>query len=195
MNNNIKRGGWLAVVLLGCFVLAVSALGGCSNSGSWQEEVKLTDGRVITVTQKRRYEGVYTGQNFGDLPREFWLTFKLPEFGDQEITWHENLQPHVLNIYQGKIYIVGVPCTEREFRQYGSPRPSYLGYRYEAGRWQLIPFNEIPEAIYDTNMIIANGPPRGAKFVSFAMKAEEMKDDTLSAEAKRIDPRYSALNY
>lgn len=171
-------------------------LGGCGgNVGSWQEEVKLSDGRVITVTQKRRYEGVYTGQNFGDLPREFWLTFKLPEFGDQEITWHENLDPHVLNVYRGKLYLVGIPFTEREFRQYGSPRPSYLGYRYEAGQWQRIPFNEIPVAIYDTNLLINNGPPNGAKFVTFTMKAEELKDETIPSYIKIIDPQHSSLNY
>lgn len=182
-------------IVLGLTLASVPMLGGCSNSGSWQEEVKLTDGRVITVTQKRRYEGVYTGQNFGDLPREFWLSFKLPEFGDQEITWHENLAPRVINVYQGKLYVVGIPFTEREFRQYGSPRPSYLGYRYEAGHWKLISFNEIPAAIYDTNLLIANGPPGGAKFVTFTMKAVEMEDDTLMGPTKRIDPKHSTLNY
>lgn len=183
-------------VLLAWVLAAVPMMGGCSlNTTSWTEEVKLLDGRGITITQTRRYENVYTGQNNGTLPREFWVTFKLSEFGDQEMTWHENLEPRVLNVYQGNIYLVGIPFTEREFRQYGSPRPSYLGYRYEAGRWQRITFNEIPEAIYDTNLLIANGPPNGAKFVSFAMKAEEMKDDTLAQYDKRIDPKHASLNY
>ena len=172
----------------GIVLACVPTLGGCSNTGSWQEEVKLSDGRVIIVTQKRRYEGVYTGHNFGDLPREFWLTFKLPEFGDKEIVWHENLGPQVLNMYQGKLYVIGIPFTEREFRQYGKPMPSYIGYRYDAGKWQRIAFSEIPEAIYDTNLLIANGSPGGAKLVTFAMKAEELKDETIGQVSKRIDP-------
>src|ERR1039457_4229705 len=114
----------------------------CSNNLTWQEEVKLLDGRVIQVTQKRRYEGAYNGQNVGNIPRESWVTRKLPEFGDQEIVWHENLDTQVLNIYEGKLYIVGFPHTEREFRQYGSPTPSYVGHRYDNGRWVRIPFNE-----------------------------------------------------
>lgn len=175
---------------LGWMLAAMPMLGGCSNTASWEEEVKLSDGRVITVTQKRRYEAVYTGQNFGDLPREFWLTFKLSEFGDQEITWHENLTPQVLNVQQGKLYIVGIPDTEREYRQYGSPFPEYVPYRYEAGQWQRIPFAEIPVAIYDTNLLIANGPPSGAKFVTFATKAEEMKDETLGEHYKKIAANY-----
>lgn len=171
------------------FVLAtVPMLGGCSdNTITWQEEVKLLDGRVITVTQKRRYDA--------NLPREFWLTFKLPEFGNQEIVWHENLLAQVLNVYQGKLYVVGNADTEQSFRQYGNPNPSYLGYRYEAGQWQRIPFNEIPVAIYDTNLLIANQPSKGAKFVSFAMKAEEMKDETIDGYYKKLNPKYLSLNY
>lgn len=169
-------------LMLGVVLASVPLVGGCGdNTLTWQEEVKLLDGRVITVTQKRRIDA-------NQIPREFWLTFKLPEFGDKEITWHENLEAHVLNVYQGKLYVVGIPFTEREFRQYGKPMPFYIGYRYEAGQWQRIPFNVIPEAIYDTNLLIANAPPDGAKLVSFAMKAEEMKDETIGQVSKRIDP-------
>jgi hypothetical protein len=101
------------------------------NIKTWQEEVQLLDGRVITVTQKRRLEGVYTGQEFGSIPREAWLTFNLPEFIPQQIVWHENLIPMVLNINNGKLFIVATPWTERELRQYGNPNPDYVGYRFE----------------------------------------------------------------
>lgn len=179
----------VATLIVGISMDAFGFLG-FGNTLTWQEEVKLLDGRVITVTQKRRYEG--------KVPRESWLTFKLPEFGNQKITWHENLSPHVFNVCQGKLYVVGIPFTEQEFRQYGRPKPSYLGYRYEAGKWQLIPFKEIPEAIYDTNLLIANGPPNGVKVVSFAIKAEELKDDSLGGlggPLKRIDQKWNLLNY
>ncbi len=168
---------------LGLVLAVVPLAGGCSGDEiiSWAEEVKLLDGRVITVTQKRRID-------MNQIPREFWLTFKLPEFGNKEITWHENLGAHVLNVYQGKLYVVGIPFTEREFRQYGKPMPFYIGYRYEVDQWQRIPFNEIPEEIYDTNLLIANAPPDGAKYVTSAMKMEEMKDETIGQVSKRIDP-------
>lgn len=172
---------------LGVVLASVPLVGGCGdNKLTWQEEVKLLDGRVITITQKRRYENVYDGQSSGNLPREFWLIFKLQEFGDKEITWHENLFPRVLNVYQGKLYVVGTPWTELEYRQYGKPYPEYVPYRYEAGQWQRISFNEIPEAIYDTNLLIAAELPSDVKFVSFAMKAEEIKNDRLRDSAKKI---------
>lgn len=98
--------GLLRQITLG-FVLAVAALvGGCGdNTITWTEEVKLLDGRVITVMQKRRIEG--------NIEREAWLTIKLPEFGDKEIVWHENLDTMVLNVYQNKLYVVGRFPTER----------------------------------------------------------------------------------
>jgi len=172
------------------FVLAgVPLVGGCgSNTNSWQEEVKLLDGRVITITQKRRYENVYDGQSSGNLPREFWVTFKLPEFGEQEIVWHENLLPMILNVYQGKLYVIGVPWTELEFRQYGKPKPFYIGYRYESAQFVRIPFQEIPEPIYDTNLWIGIESPNGAKYISSALKKIKFDDERIVHELKRVDP-------
>jgi hypothetical protein len=182
---------WLKrITQFGMILMMGVSMNGCSGTMSWKEEVQLLDGRVINITQKRRYDNVYTGSNSGTLPREYWLMFKLPEFGEQEITWHENLLAQVLNVYQGKLYVVGIPFTEREFRQYGKPFPEYVPYRYEAGQWQRIPFSEIPVEIYDTNLLINNEPPNGAKFVTFAMKAEEMRDDSLVAYHKRITPSF-----
>lgn len=173
---------------LGIVLANVPMLGGCSNTGSWQEEVKLSDGRVITVTQKRRYEGVYTGQDAGNIERESWLTFKLPEFGDRVIAWHENLYPIVLNLHNGKLYIVSLPPSGREYRQYGKPIPPYMAYRYQADQWQRIPITEIPEAIYNTNMWLDSKPPNKAGYVSLKDKEEEMKLEGLSGLMRRVNP-------
>lgn len=178
---------------LGVVLASVLMLGGCSNSTlTWQEEVKLLDGRVITVTQKRRYESVYTGSNSGNLPREYWLIFKLPELSDKEITWHENLLPQVLNVYQGKLYVVGTPFTEVEFRQYGRPYPEYVPYRYEAGQWQRIPFNELPEMIYNTNLWIDTEPEKKSKYIALTDKVIEMNDDRLRDHTKKISANYKS---
>ena len=173
---------------------AMLLLNACSNTGSWQEEVKLSDGRTIVVTQKRRYEVVYDGSGSGNLPREFWLLFKLPEIGDQEIVWHENLKPQVLNLYQGKLYVVGTPWTQLEYRQYGRPFPEYIPYRYEAGQWRRIPFGELPEAIYDTNLAIAVELPRGVNFVSLGMKMEELGNERIADRNKRISATAKSFN-
>lgn len=177
---------------LGLMMVVMPLVGGCGDNNmlTWTEDVKLLDGRVITVTQKRQYESVYTGSNHGTLPREFWLTFKLPEFGGEEITWHENLLPQVLNVYQGKLYVVGAVDTQVAFIRYGKPFPEYVAYRYEAGQWKRIPFNEIPVAIYDTNMWIDNEPENSARHVSLSDKLTEMKDDSIRDHYKKLSATY-----
>lgn len=168
---------------LGMVLASMPLVGGCGdNTLTWQEEVKLLDGRVITVMQKRRIEE--------RIEREAWLTFKLPEFSDKEIVWHENLRPIVLNIYQKKLYVVGIPGTIIEYNQYGRLEPMYIGYRYDNGQWIRIPFSEIPIEIYDINMYPENMALHRLKHVSIADKVEIFKDDRWMPSQRRIDPNY-----
>lgn len=170
---------------LGFVLASVPLVGGCGdNTLTWQEEVKLLDGRVITVTQRRRID-------VDNMPREAWLIFKLTEFGDKEIMWHENLGTLVLNVHQGKLYIVGRITSTLEFQQYGKPMPSYIGFRYDNWQWTRLPFNEIPEAIYDTNMFFDNMALYRLKRVSLIDKAKMINEDTYMAHDKRIDPKFS----
>jgi hypothetical protein len=138
---------------------------------------------VISVVQKRRIEQ-------GKMPREAWLTFKLPEFSNQEIEWHENLETQVLNVYRGKLYVVGVPATEDSFRQYGKPYPEYVPFRYEAGKWLRIGFGEVPEEIYDANMFCENMTLYRLDHVSLAHKDNMLKDDRYVPGLKRMTPTF-----
>lgn len=172
-------------IALGFVLASVPMLGGCGdNTITWQEEVKLLDGRVISVTQKRRIEG--------NIEREAWLTFRLPEFGDKEIVWHENLDMMVLNVYQNKLYVVGTPGTIIEYKQYGRPEPKYIGYRFDNAQWVRIPFSEIPVAIYDANMYPENMALARLKKVSISDKDEIFKDDRWQAHQRKIDPNYKS---
>ena len=168
-------------LIANAFLLCVIAVvGGCGDSViSWREEVRLLDGRVITVVQKRRIEE-------GKMPREAWLSFKLPDISDQEIVWHENLETQVLNVSRGKLYLVGVPFTEEAFRQYGRPYPEYVSFRYERGIWVRVAFSEIPEEIYDTNMYFENMALHRLDFVSLEDKNKMLKNDGYLAGQKRL---------
>jgi hypothetical protein len=160
-------------------------LGSCGNDIiSWQEEVKLLDGRVITVTQKRRVEQ--------GVEREAWLTIGLPEFSDKEFVWHEKLDVMVLNVYQGKLYVVAIPGTIVEYREYGRPEPTYIGYRFDNAHWVRIPFGDIPVAIYDANMYPQNMALARLKNVSISDKVEIFKDDRWRAHQRRMDPNYKS---
>jgi hypothetical protein len=165
-------------IVLGVFM----SLTACSNTFSWDEEVKLLDGRVITVQQKRRFDD-------SRMPREAWLSFRLPEFGDKEILWHEGLATMVLNVYKQKLYVVGFTTTVVEFRLYGQPQPPYIGFRYDNDKWVRIPFNEIPEAIYNANMWSENMSLYKLKFVSIEDKnSKVLEADGYPKELVRIDP-------
>lgn len=168
----------------------LTVLTSCADTITWQEEVKLNDGRVIVVTQKRRCESAYTGQNFAKcISREAWLTIKLPEFGDKDIVWNEKLKPMTLNLHAGKLYVIGRFPTGREFYLYNKPQPPYIGFRWDGFAWQRIAFVEIPEAIYDGNMVI-DLPPEGTSLLTIEKKnSRELNGDLgYPKYVKRIDP-------
>ena len=163
----------------------LTVLPACSNNEvTWQEEVKLNDGRMIVVTQKKFMDR--------GIDRDAWLTFSLPEFSKTEILWHESQQPIVLNVHAGKLYVVGLPPTQREFYKYGKPRPPYVPYRWENGAWERIPFAEVPEAIYDVNMLIEGIPPKGTKLLTWITKMGPNLNGkgTYDEDQKRLDPQY-----
>lgn len=168
-------------------LLSLSACGG-NDTISWQEEVKLLDGRMIIVHQQRRFEGAYNGSNYGGIPRESWLTLKLSETANLETTWHEKLEPSHLNVVNGKLYIVAQPPTTREYYLYDQPRPPYIGYVFENKAWRRIPFSEIPLAIYDTNLSLDSENYIHAGQVTLADKQKMLDAPTLPKYLKRIDP-------
>lgn len=177
--------------------IAVSVvLGGlsaaCSDTVEWREEVRLMDGRVVEVHQKKRCDpvGETTDSRMSCVVREAWMTMHLPEISDAPIEWHENLNPLVVNVYDGKLYVIGFPPTAREFRAYGAKNPPYIGYLWQGGRWQSIEFTEIPKALYRTNMLIEGVPGKKVSLLSLAQKEgpEENGAMTKPAYFRQIDP-------
>ena len=149
---------------------------------TWREEVKLNDGRVIVVEQKKLTKD--------EMAREAWLTINLPEFSAESIVWHEHLSPMVLNIEGGILYVVGRPPTSREERQYGCPAPPYVGFAWDGHKWNQIPFAKIPEKIYSANMLIDHLPPSGTRFLKLGTKNGDDLNGrgTLPPSYKRVDP-------
>ena len=86
--------------------------------------------------------------------------------------------------------MVGYPYTAIEFHKYGDPKPSYVGFRYDNGRWVRISFSEIPEAIYDTNMYFDNMASYRLSRVSLVDKQVMLKDETYMSHFKKVDPRW-----
>ena len=183
---------WFIRILKLLTILQLSvSLTSCANKLSWQEEVKLLDGRVISVHQEYQFEGKsYNGSTFGSAPREFRITINLPEISKQEITWREKLRPTNLNIFKGGLYIVAMPLTDREFYLFNKPRPPYVGYLFENGQWQRIPFDKIPSAIYDMNLAFSNEVDQVKKEL-ITLKDKEREDKRGVPEYLiKIDPAH-----
>lgn len=155
----------------------------------WKEEVKLNDGRIIVVEQKKRCEGASTGGGYAScIAREAWLTIDLPEFSPQPIVWHQNLLPMILNIHNGRLYVIGSPPGSHEFNKYGGrvEHHPYFGFVWNGNQWMQIPFNEIPEVIYDANLILDH-IPRSKK--SYLTLSEKLSGEMYGGNsARRIDP-------
>lgn len=174
----------LKKIILFAATLCLINLAACSPYTTWDEEVKLNDGRVIVVEQKRRMEGIFV--------RETILRIKLPEFSAPPIVWDEMLFPLILNVDGGKLYIVGQPPTGRETDFYNCPEHGYVGFIWDTdnAKWKRIPFNQIPERIYDSNLLFEKSvPPDGITFLSLARKnASDLNGYTGPVLIRRLDP-------
>ena len=103
---------------------------------SWREEVSLSDGRSITVGQRRDFvEGYGT--------RRSWLTFSLPEMNGEQ-TWSEWLYPTMIGVQSGKVYVVGRPRADKQFSMYSYPRYTYVAFEWRDGKFERIPFLSVP---------------------------------------------------
>jgi hypothetical protein len=153
-----------------------------SDFHTWKEEVKLGDGRVIVAQQKRRLDG--------RVAREAWVDFTIAGISDKPISWHESLLPLVINVSEGKLYLVAYPPSAVEQAKYGNPRLGYVSFRWADGAWKRIPFEEVPAAIYQTNMLIWPVPNDESRLLTVAEKngADYNGNPRLPAELRRLVP-------
>jgi hypothetical protein len=177
-------------------LVSVAILEACSSAGaivSWQEEVKLLDGRTIIVEQKKQCDPGQSGIDEKHcLARESWLTFSLPEFSSAPIVWHQRLFAMVLNVYNNNLYVVAYPRTGLEYEQLGKPIPPYVAFVWRAGQWIKIPIKDVPSEIYDTNLWLDDVLP-GSKYLTLARKMgpEMLGDPRVAPFMKRIAPNFN----
>jgi hypothetical protein len=105
----------------------------------WKETVQLPDGRTITVTQKRDYQGSYGSH-------QSWLTFEMPETKG-EVTWNEKLYPVMLGVANGKVYVVGRPRGFAYINDYLNPRYMYVAFELRDSKFERIAFMAVPESL------------------------------------------------
>ena len=106
---------------------------------SWYEEVRLLDGRIITVHQKREvYENYGTNQS--------WVEIDLPELGGKQV-WHSYLMPQRVDVFGGNVYVFGMPRGDRQYQYYADPKNYLVGFRWDGKQFARLSFLSIPEIV------------------------------------------------
>jgi hypothetical protein len=152
------------------------ALVGCDGSPTldWTEDVRLPDGRVVTLKRHQEFKGPH---ELGDsaTPSDNWFEFSLPGTGET-VRWESKLKKGAPPIFSGALPVLkpdnhtglstialiiqdGRPMLlvdtvwDASHYLYSCPFPSYLLYQWEQGsNWKLLPLERIPLRKIESNM-------------------------------------------
>ena len=97
----------------------------------------------------------------------------------------------LVNVFNGKLYVVGRPPTEREYEIYGRPEPYYLCFQWENKGWKRVKIADVPEQIRDGNLVIAGGL---VTFKNLSLTDKKIMNNDVgfinAPQLKRIEPNY-----
>jgi hypothetical protein len=148
---------WLNVPILACLLLA-----GCGNTVSWDEEVKLRTGEVITIERTALHakgggEWAAGGQN--SYPIKHFIRFRYPSKNGTLIEWQSQAKdissaldvefPLVLDLSDTNTWFIYTLRWENEHCI------RYVTYQFEQGHWVEKPLTDQPIAIHDSNLYLS----------------------------------------
>lgn len=166
--NRNKPFPWL-LVAMGLLVLGAAAAVGWNwyqtRYPSWYEEVRLSDGRVITIHQKREYH-----ENYGTA--QSWVTIDLPELGGKRV-WHSYLMPMRIDVKDSVVYAFGRPRGPAQLSRYMYPKNHMVGFKWSKGEFVRIPFLDIPEDLRREENIYSCLPKKGEIMLAIEKKDQE----------------------
>jgi hypothetical protein len=143
---------WSIVLAWAC-LLTLSA---CSDGLKWSEDVRLPDGRVVTLNRQVEFEGP-TGGPGGPHTESFQrIEFVSPIDGDT-VVW-ENRRPNamlgVVALWADgrRLRILTAPLYGGDEFKVGCPNPPYLVYEYSSGEWKPLAWNQIPRMAIRANV-------------------------------------------
>lgn len=156
----IPRGGFAWVFLL----LGSLSLTACGDSRSlrWKEDVKLPDGRVVTLDRYQEFKGPhYIGVGEGPTESNYWFEFKHPDTGEK-VRWESDrdLKTLVLMMDGHVPVLLTSPWWGSSMFRYHCPNPPYLLFRHEAGGWKQVAVGLVPVKRLQVNMTFSPGAQR-----------------------------------
>ena len=131
---------------------------------SWREEVRLSDGRTIQITQKHEYYA-----NHGTT--QSWVTFSLPEIGGKR-TWHSYLTPQRIDVVGGRVFVFGFPRGDRQYAYYKYPKNYMVAFVWNGTEFRRLPFLNLPAESRIGENVLSCVPAGLPRFVSLAKKSQ-----------------------
>jgi hypothetical protein len=123
------------IIAMGALLASVS---GCARSLKWTEDVRLPDGRVVTLKRYQKFGGPHE-IGYPSTETDYWLEFKSPVTGKiVRYDGDRNLGTVALMFEHGTPRLLLVPRYEG-FYTYNCPDPPYLLYEFRDGRWVSVP--------------------------------------------------------
>lgn len=150
---------WARLTLMIMMAPLIIAVGACKLGDSdplkWTEDVKLPDGRIVTLTRYQEFKGTH---EIGDTPNQsdYWLEFKNPTTGEL-VKWEQKgsgLSTLALMMDGDAPILLVTPDFGRAPREYDFPNPPYLLYKYEKS-WVKVDLSSIPIKRIRVNMTFA----------------------------------------
>ncbi|MBA3059318.1 MAG: hypothetical protein KJ614_05895 [Gammaproteobacteria bacterium] len=186
----VQRNQWR--LILGGVILLLAALLGWkyydNRYPSWYEEVRLSDGRVITIHQKHEYFDNY-GTN------QSWVEINLPELGGKRV-WHSYLMPMRVDVLQGVVYVFGRPRGSRQLDYYRHPINQMVAFKWTTNEFVRIPFLQVPEIFRQEENVYSCVPNPRSRSLTLKIKDQTWCEPSgdKGQFAKRIDlPAYKKL--
>lgn len=162
----VRRNRWR--LMFGGVILLTAAVVGWTYYNyrypSWYEEVRLSDGRVITIHQQHEYYN-----NYGT--KQSWVEIDLPELGGKRV-WHSHLKPMRVDVQRGTVYVFGRPRGDRQYNYYSDPMNFMVGFAWNGSDFARVPFLSIPEALRQEENIYPCLPEERGKKLTVKVKDE-----------------------
>ena len=137
---------------------------------SWYEEVRLSDGRIITIHQKHEYF-----ENYGT--NQSWVEIDLPELGGKRV-WHSYLMPQRVDVQQGVVYVFGRPRGPRQISYYQYPKNHMVALKWTGTEFVRIPFLQVPEKIRQAENVYPCIPTPKLSIVTIKAKDDKWCEPT-----------------
>ena len=132
---------------------------------SWYQEVRLSDGRVITIHQRHE-----VFDNYGT--NQSWVEIDLPELDGKRV-WHSYLKPMRVDVHGGSVFVFGRPRGPRQMAYYRYPTNHMVAFKWTGSTFVRIPFLQLPGELRREENVYPCVPNPRPKTLTLSKKASE----------------------